>query len=128
MIKARNIGLKWAKKGMAKKVLEEKLAPEDSKTLKQMKSKINGKPQEKTKLDHPATAENSGLGKSGLKMVFAMSDQAEKPQKNQQKTIKVLTKKDNRLVSDVINENLEPDDEDEPIPGINIIFKFIFTP
>ena len=77
------------------------------KTLKQLKSKIKGKEPEKPKVEANSSANAaSGLGKSGLKMVFAMSDQGN-DEKADQKTIKVITKKDNRLVSDVITENEE---------------------
>ena len=101
--------MKW-KRGTQKTPETSDGKPEQSsaskaKDLKQMVATLKGKnlPEKKEKKEEPT---GSGLkNEKGLKMVFAMSDQKEDG-KDDQKTIKILTKKDNRVMEDVITENL----------------------
>ena len=55
----------------------------------------------------------TSVPKSGLKMVFAMSNR----KKEEDKTIKVITRKDNRLTEDVIEEADSEIDHKDLLPG-----------
>ena len=122
VISARNIGMKW-KRGTAKKTSETDVSgtseqsKDDSlkkKDLKQMVATLKGKPAPVVKEVKRVSVEGSGLkNEKGSKMVFAMSDQKE-DSKNDQKTIKVLTKKDNRVMEDVITDKEVSEEEEMP--------------
>jgi len=145
LIQARSIALKW-KKGTMANVEERKSlqgstdSPEVVKKPKSAfpnlksklkkveddpprakddpKSKADLKPKSETKSEQKKDdkPETSGLKNSkGSKMIFAMSDQTD-----ENKVIKVLTKKDNRVMENVIKETEteEPTQKDsEDLPG-----------
>ena len=112
LMAARSVGLKW-KKGLGRKKSED-IA---TKAL----NKLKPKKVETAKVEEKPESKGSGLkNATGLKMVFAMSDQRETQSDSDNKTIKVLTKKDNRLKEDVITEKEheeQPVAEKQTVPG-----------
>ena len=120
---ARSLALKW-KKGAVQRLNNDEEKPKNDAAKKQLESKksSNAKKSDNTKtVDLPNKSEPAIRG---LKMVFSMSDQRE----DENKTIKVLTKKNNRLMEDFITENEVDEDvsDDQPLPSmLNLLIEYI---
>ena len=129
VIKARNIALKWRKGVVPKEDATDGAVPDVKKTPAKAPNTTVSKSTPLAKPKKPETTKHvepsdktagSGLKNStGLKMVFAMSDQREDQNEDEKKTIKVLTKNNNRLMENVITENQDEEDEKtiEPLPS-----------